>query len=91
MVPIKSIFEQISAQVFTMKSLTEAKQFTTEFVEGKNINETDKKSILKAVNESKSLISFQTYICNSLLKYEGLGANKINKTAREAASETQFD
>ena len=39
MFPIKSIFEQISAQVFTMKSLSEAKQFTTEFVEGKNINE----------------------------------------------------
>lgn len=91
MIAIKSIFEQISAQVFTMKNLNEAKQFTVEFVENKNINETDKASILKAVNEAKTLVAFQRYICNSLLKYEGLGANKLNKTAREAASETQYE
>lgn len=91
MINIKSIFEQISAQVFTMRNLNEAKQFTIEFVESKQINETDKVAILKAVNEAKTLVAFQKYICNSLLKYEGLGMNQINKTAREAASETQYE
>lgn len=91
MIAIKSIFEQISSQVFTMKNLNEAKQFTIDFVENKNINETDKASILKAVNEAKTLVAFQRYICNSLLKYEGLGTNQLNKTAREAASETQYE
>jgi len=91
MIAIKSIFEQISAQVFTMKNLNEAKQFTIDFVENKNINETDKTSILKAVNEAKTLVAFQRYICNSLLKYEGLGTSQLNKTAREAASETQYE
>ena len=74
-VQIKSIFEQISEQVFKMKNLAEAKQFTTEFVNSKNINEVDKQSILKAVNEARSLTAFQGYICNSLLKYEGLSVN----------------
>jgi hypothetical protein len=91
MINIKSIFEQISVQVFQMKNLNEAKEFTAEFVKNKNINETDKKSILKAVNETKSLTAFQRYICNSLLKYEGLGVGQLDKTAREAAAETRLD
>lgn len=81
--PIKSIFEQISERVFLMTNLAQAKQFTVEFVESKQINEKDKDLILKAVKESKSLVSFQRYICNALLKYESLGMNQINKKAIE--------
>ena len=76
---IKSIFEQISSQVFTMTNLNEAKSYVTEFVSNKNIKEEDKKSILTAVNEAKSLTRFQSYICNSLLKYEGMGMNQLEK------------
>jgi hypothetical protein len=42
---------------------------------------------LQEVNNAKSLVKFQTYICNSLLKYEGMGMNQINKTAKEAAAD----
>ena len=76
---IKSIFEQISSQVFTMTNLNEAKSYVTEFVGNKSIKEEDKKSILTAVNEAKSLTRFQSYICNSLLKYEGMGMNQLEK------------
>jgi hypothetical protein len=90
-IQIKSIFEQISEKVFQMTSLTEAKEFTVNFVNDKSINDKDKQLILKAVNEAKSMTAFQRYICNSLLKYEGLGANQMQKTAKEAASETAFE
>jgi hypothetical protein len=87
-VPIKSIFEQISHRVFLMTNLAEVKTFVTEFVNSKDINEHDKYYILQEVNNAKSLVRFQTYICNALLKYEGMGMNQINKTAKEAAAET---
>lgn len=87
-VPIKSIFEQIATQIFLMTDLTKVKSFVTEFVNSKDINEHDKFNILQEVNNAKSLVRFQTYICNALLKYEGMGMNQINKTAKEAAAET---
>lgn len=79
MIAIKSIFEQISTTVFTMKNLNEAKEYVKTFVKDKNINEKDKQSILREVDNAKSLVKFQQYICNALLKYEGMGMNKINK------------
>jgi hypothetical protein len=71
-----------------MTSLAEAKTFVTEFVNSKDINEHDKFYILQEVNNAKSLVKFQAYICNALLKYEGMGMNQINKTAKEAAAKT---
>jgi hypothetical protein len=87
---IKSIFEQISERVFVMRDLNEAKKFVTEFVEGKDINEIDKKNILREVNNARTLARFQTYICNSLLKYEGMGMNKLNKSNKESPIEVAF-
>jgi len=81
--PIKSIFEQISENVFKMTDLNEAKRFVKTFVEEKNINPKDKQKILDEVNKAKSLLRFQTYICNSLLKYEGMGMNKLNKISED--------
>lgn len=89
--PIKSIFEQISERVFDIKKLDEAKTFIVDFVSNKDINEKDKKSIIETVNNCKYLHQIQRYICNSLLKYEGLGMNNLNKTAREAAADTAFE
>ena len=88
-IAIKSIFEQISVPVFTAKSLGEAQRIVNEFVESKDINEKDKQSILHETLNAKSLVRFQNYIANALLKYEGLGMNNFNKTAREAAVETE--
>jgi hypothetical protein len=72
-VQIKSIFEQISEQVFTMTNLNEVKTYVVDFVSSKNINEIDKRNIIDQVQNTTSLTRFQTYICNSLLKYEGMG------------------
>jgi len=73
--PIKSIFEQIAEQVFKMTDINKAKQFITEFVESKGIKPEDKQTILTNVSGCKNIIKLQTYICNSLLKYEGMSVN----------------
>ena len=86
--PIKSIFAEISEAVFTMNDLSQAKKFVMDFVSKKDINDKDKKVILYEVDNAKNIVRFQTYIANSLLKYEGMGMNQINKTAREAAADT---
>ena len=78
--PIKSIFAQIADQVFTMKNVNEAKQFITEFVDNKDINDEDKKLILRNISSIKTLDKVHNYICNSLLKYEGLSVNTTRDT-----------
>jgi hypothetical protein len=77
---IKSIFEQISEQVFRMTNLSEAQAFVVDFVNSKNINDQDKKKIVYEAKNAKSLTRFQTYICNSLLKYEGMSVNFSKET-----------
>jgi len=47
---IKSIFEQISTEVFQMNNLDEMKKFTVDFVESKKIKDEDKKRIVVDVN-----------------------------------------
>lgn len=86
-VQITSIFAEISEKVFLMKNLDEAKTFIIDFVEGKQINKVDKKKILHETDNAKTLVKLQTYIANACLRYEGLGMNQINKTAKEAAQE----
>jgi len=71
-VQIKSIFEQIATQVFVMRNLNEAKLFIKTFVEEKNINNVDKNIILSNIDKCKNIQAVQRYICNSLLKYEGM-------------------
>ena len=75
-VQIKSIFEQIASEVFNMKDVNKAKQFVTEFVNNKKIKDEDKTIIINNVNNCKSISRIQTYICNSLLRYEGMSLNK---------------
>ena len=78
--PIKSIFEQIANQVFTMRNVNEAKQYITEFVNNKDINDEDKKLILRNISSIKTIDKIQSYICNSLLKYEGMSVNFTRDT-----------
>jgi hypothetical protein len=73
---IKSIFEQISEKVFTMRNLGEAQKFIVDFVNEKKINEKDKQIIITNTLSAKSIQRLQTYLCNSLLKYEGMGVNQ---------------
>jgi hypothetical protein len=78
-VQIRSIFEQISEIVFNTADLAIAKQNTVEFVSSKNINDKDKQAILFSINECKTITKFQMYVANALLKYEGLGADRMAK------------
>jgi hypothetical protein len=78
--PIKSIFEQIATPVFAMVNVNEAKQFIAEFVDNKDINDEDKKLILRNISSIRTMDKIQNYICNSLLKYEGLSVNFTRDT-----------
>jgi hypothetical protein len=71
--PIKSVLEEISTAVFSMRNLNEAKDYIINFINEKRINDKDKENIINATRDAKSLTSLQTYLCNALLKYEGLG------------------
>lgn len=76
---IKSVFEEISTYVFTSTdTLTEQKRYVINFIESKRINDKDKKVIIRNVNDARSTVRLQTYICNSLLQYEGLGMNNFS-------------
>jgi hypothetical protein len=83
MVTIKSIFEEISGDVFAMTDLNQMKTFVVSYVEGKRIKDEDKKRIVIDVVKLDSVYAFHRYVCNSLLKYEGMGMNKINKKRKD--------
>jgi hypothetical protein len=74
-VQIKSIFEQIAEKVFVMNNINDIKSFVKSFVEEKNINNIDKNIILINVDKCKNVQAVQRYICNSLLKYEGMSVS----------------
>ena len=61
---IKSIFEQISTEVFQMNNLDEMKRFTIDFVESKKIKDEDRKRIVIDIIKLNSVNSFHRYICN---------------------------
>lgn len=85
---LKSIFEQISSELFKIKDVNVAKEYITNFVNDKDINEADKNSIIKAIAEIKNINGIYKYVCNALLKYEGMGMDNLNKGAYTAALET---
>jgi hypothetical protein len=70
---IESILAEVSEQVFACTNLKDGKDIIISLLERKNINEADKKVMLYTLSNIKSLSKLQTYVCNSLLKYEGLG------------------
>jgi hypothetical protein len=70
-----STLSQIAEQVFTATTVGQAKSIVTNHIGDTKIKDADKNLIIKNVNELKSLVRVQTYLCNSLLKFEGLGLN----------------
>jgi len=78
-VKIKSVLEECTEVLFTINDLTKAKEYVINFVNDRGIKDTDKVNIVKGTNEAKTLIRLQTYVCNALLKYEGLSVNKPAK------------
>ena len=76
---IKSVFERIAPQIFAETDINKAKALALTFINETKVNVEDKAKITKDITECKSMYAFQRYICNSLLKYEGLSINKKNK------------
>ncbi len=76
-VSIKSIFEQIANEIFNIKDVKVVKETIVNFVNNKNINEKDKIGILRNIEVLNNKDAIDRYICNSLLKYEGLGYNRF--------------
>ncbi len=72
---IKSVFEQIATEVFTMRDVNKAKSFINDFITEKGINGVDKQIIINNVSECTNMPALQRYVCNSLLKYEGMSLN----------------
>jgi hypothetical protein len=72
---IKSVFEQIAAEVFTMRDVNKAKTFINEFITSKGINGVDKQVIINNVSKCTNISAIQRYVCNSLLKYEGMSVS----------------
>tara|TARA_R110002126_G_scaffold216166_1_gene362285 strand:+ start:817 stop:1047 length:231 start_codon:yes stop_codon:yes gene_type:complete len=70
---ITSTLTSIAEKVFVAKSATEAKAIVISHIDSTRIKDADKNTIIANVNGMKSLVRIQTYLCNSLLKYEGLG------------------
>jgi hypothetical protein len=69
---LKSVLTQISDEVFKMRDLNKSKIFVEEFLHKKRINDSDEKEIISNINKCKSMYEIHRYLCNSLLKYEGL-------------------
>jgi proteasome assembly chaperone (PAC2) family protein len=88
-VNIKSTLEKIANQVFTAKSADEAKQIIVSHISDSQVNDIDKNKMITDVNALKNLVAVQRYLANALLKYEGLGTGNVNKTAKQAAAETE--
>jgi hypothetical protein len=70
---IKSVLSQIATEVFTMRDINQAKTYISEFLADKGINGIDKNIIINGVGKCSNIPALQRYICNSLLKYEGMG------------------
>jgi hypothetical protein len=75
----KSVLEQIINNVYEMKDVNEAKNYITNFLEEKKIDEVTKKQMLQNLSEIKSMFKLQYYMTNSLLRFEGMSVNKYDR------------
>ena len=90
-IQIKSILCRISEVVFKSTSLDEAKNAALPFIESSHINDKDKNIMLNEVRCKLTLIQLQKYICNALLKYEGLSMPKTNSKKSQNAKNNDFE
>ena len=71
----KSILEPIAEEVFISKDLCSAKIIFIQRVEQSKIKEKDKKIMLIAIEQCKTLMRLQIYLANALLRFEGMSLN----------------
>tara|TARA_R110001606_G_scaffold398035_1_gene576127 strand:- start:2417 stop:2644 length:228 start_codon:yes stop_codon:yes gene_type:complete len=72
MVKIKSILEDIAPQVFRVTNIKVGKELVMKHVNERAIKGMDKDIMLRNVSQIKTTEALHRYICNSLLKYEGM-------------------
>ena len=71
---LKSQLENIATEVFTTPTLTEAKNIVVTFLEA-HPKIPQQQLILKQVEMITNKPSLDKFICNSLLRFEGLSTN----------------
>lgn len=87
--PIKSILETISTKVFIMNDVDSAKKYCINEIEKHNIDSIEKTKMLNEIKSFTKLNKLSHYLCNALLKFEGLGMNNFKRTCKEQAIENQ--
>lgn len=75
----KSVLTGISEQVFTAPTLSEAKEIMFARLASTNINPEQKKIMMDNVYSITTLPELQKYLCNSILRFEGMSVNRYKK------------
>ena len=70
---IKSVLNGIITDIYSARTVKEAKDLFIKFVDATKIKDTDKKKMLAEVEKMNTLRSIQQYATNAMFKYEGLG------------------
>ena len=70
---IKSVLNGIVTDIYSAKTVKEAKELFIKFVDATKIKDTDKKKMLTEVENMTTLRQIQQYATNAMFKYEGLG------------------
>ena len=70
---IKSVLNGIITDIYSARTVKEAKDLFIKFVDATKIKDTDKKKMLAEVEKMTTLRSIQQYATNAMFKYEGLG------------------
>lgn len=76
---VKSILQEITTVVFTMNNIGDIQVYVVNFVNERKIDDVDKKGIIQNINACKSVLAAHRYLCNALLKFEGLSVNGYDK------------
>ena len=70
---IKSVLNGIITDIYSARTVKEAKDLFIKFVDATKIKDTDKKKMLTEVENMTTLRQIQQYATNAMFKYEGLG------------------
>ena len=70
---IKSVLNGIITDIYSARTVDEAKELFIKFVDATNIKDSDKQKMLEEASKMTSLRKIQMYATNAMFKYEGLG------------------
>ncbi len=95
MITINSILQDAVTNSSSLKTLDELKAAQTSLIARLNeskVKDQDKKTMVKAITSCLNIKSYQRYICNALLKYEGMGlATKAVKAKADDESSYEMN